>query len=441
MSTAAEITTPGQREAWPFWVVLSYLALVCLPIRFELGAFQLTGLRLFLALIFLPVLIATFRRRPPGTDLIDAALMLHLVWSAIAITQTSPEQLLENTGANTLELMGGYLIARLCITTPQRFRQTVLAIAILGTATVPFAIWESLSNTAIIIAAIEALPVFNSVEPIDIARRMGLFRAQVVFAHPIHYGLFMGSFFALVWWTFKSRPIYQLGFAMAAVAGTFFALSSGAILFLFIQIILIAWTIAVGARPRVWLVFGIVFAVLWVGIDLLSNRSPLRVFMSYATFSAHNAFWRGLIFEWGMLNIAQNPIFGLGFNDWIRPAFMLSGSLDNFWLTVAMRYGIPGFLLMTLGVGAGLYAVCTATQPADRNLRVGWVIAMIGFIIALGTVHVWTSIYSYVFFLFGAGLFLKEPQRQTKPRTEPASKTLVFTRDHTLVFTKTGATS
>lgn len=411
--------TAGSRRALP-WPVLIYLLLVCLPIRFEIGPIQMTGLRLYLALCFLPLLVMSLRQRPPGSDLIDTALYLHILWAALAITKTSPAQFLENTGANTLELLGGYLIARYYIRQPHDLAAAATLVAVLVAVSIPFAVIEGITGSAPIVLMIQSIPFIGSVEVIDIAPRLGLHRAQTMFAHPIHYGLFSVSTFAIIWFCTPLRPTARLLLCAALIAGTFFALSSGALLSLFIQMALIAWIALFGNRPKIWLIFLACVILAYVSIDLLSNRSPLRVFMSYATFSSHNAFWRGLIFEWGMLNVAQNPVFGLGFNDWIRPHYMVSGSLDNFWLTVTMRYGIPAFVLMSIAVGYAVLSVTLAKTTLDPHLRTGWVLAMIGFILALCTVHVWTSIYSYFFFLMGAGLCLRSSTaEQSKPLPSP----------------------
>jgi hypothetical protein len=151
------------------------------------------------------------------------------------------------------------------------------------------------------------------------------------------------------------------------------------------------------------------FALAYVVVDLMSNRTPLKVFMTYATFSAHNAYWRSIIFEWGMKNVWANPLFGIGLNDWVRPHYMNSGSMDNFWLVMAVRYGIPGFLLLTIGYVISTAKVMRRNFDTDMRLtlfRRAWVFSVLGLSFTLCTVHVWTNLYSFVFFFFGAGIWL-----------------------------------
>ena len=132
--------------------------------------------------------------------------------------------------------------------------------------------------------------------------------------------------------------------------------------------------------------------------------------LSYATFSSHTAYWRGLIFKWGMVNVWANPVFGLGLNDWVRPGYMMFiDSMDNFWLLIAVQQGIPGFLLLAAGVFPALLRVGLRDFDSDRllwQLRRAWMFTFAGLTFTLCTVHVWTTTYSFAFFMFGAGMWL-----------------------------------
>jgi hypothetical protein len=115
-----------------------------------------------------------------------------------------------------------------------------------------------------------------------------------------------------------------------------------------------------------------------------------------------------LIFEWGMKNVWANPLWGIGLNEWVRPWFMHSGSMDNFWLVVAVRYGIPGFLLTSIGFSLVIWKVMWRDFDADPvlwRLRRAWVITMVGLVLTLCTVDVWATAYSYIAFLLGTGVW------------------------------------
>ena len=197
----------------------------------------------------------------------------------------------------------------------------------------------------------------------------------------------------------------------------FFSLSSGALLAMVLHIGLIGWAWMFRRMVwRWWILLGIV-VIMYVTVDLLSDRTPLKVFMSYATFSAHNAYWRSIIFDWGMKNVWANPVFGLGLKSWVRPFYMASGSMDNFWLVMAVRYGIPGWFLVTAGYAYAVLKIGFHKIGDDEQLKrlhLAWMITFVGLTFTLSTVHVWTNIYSFVFFMLGAGFWLlsERPREQ-----------------------------
>jgi len=400
---AGRIALPG--------LVWLYLLTVALPIGFNVGSLAMTLLRLLLLIMVVPLTFKLLAGRYGKLLLVDILFFLHMGWATVALAVNNPNRVVENIGSTAVEFLGGYLIARACIRTPEAFAALIRALLLLVALTLPFAIAESQSGHAVLPALIEKVPGLTSVPQTDIAKRMGLERAQVVFAHPIHYGIFSSVVLSLVFVGLKDVMSPSARFLGAGAIGlaVFLSLSSGALLAYLLQLGLIVWAfIFRNVQKRWWLLFGL-FALMYVVIDLLSNRTPIKVFMSYATFSAHNAYWRSIIFDWGMRNVWANPVFGLGLNNWVRPHYMSSGSMDNFWLVMAVRYGIPGFVLIALGYAAGLWRVARRSfAPGGilSQMRLGWMITFIGLSFSLSTVHVWTAIYSFVFFLFASGLWL-----------------------------------
>jgi hypothetical protein len=82
--------------------------------------------------------------------------------------------------------------------------------------------------------------------------------------------------------------------------------------------------------------------------------------------------------------------------------------MDNFWLVMAVRYGIPGFLLIASGYLLALWQIGRRNLGGDlmlENQRRAWMFTFVGLTFTLCTVHVWTNIYSFVFMAFGAGMW------------------------------------
>ena len=389
--------------------VTIYLVLVMTPAAFTAGSLYLTVLRIFLLVMVIPLLFRLVSGRYGRILMTDILFVLHMAWAAVALWVNNPDQVVTQMGSIGPEFLGGYLVGRAYIRNKADFialcRWLGLAVCVLF----PFAIFETLTGVPPIVRAIEAIPAVRSVNDTGMMR-MGLSRVQGVFSHPIHFGLFCSTAVSLTFVAMKGvLPTFQrLAISFVVASCVFVSLSSGALLAMIMHIILIGWAAIFLRTGKVWTLLLITTVIAYVAVDLLSDRTPVRVFFSYATFSSHNAYWRGIIFDWGMRNVWANPVYGLGLNDWVRPFFMYSGSMDNFWLVMAVRYGIPGFLTIAVGYAIGMWRVGRRDFSADAAmilLRRAWMFTFLGLTFTLCTVHLWTALYSYVFFLFGAGMW------------------------------------
>lgn len=388
-----------------------FLAAVLMPVHFNIGTLVITPIRLML-LFYVPILtVQLFTGRFGKVLPVDVFFYLYMVWAMIAIGVNNPNRVVESIGSTTVEFLGGYLIARAYIRTPESFESLIRALMAITILLLPFTIPELLNGKAVIPNLIDTIPGLQSVTDVANPKRMGLERVQNVFAHPIHYGLYSSIPFVCVLHGMKDRKSRAWRLAGAAAIGfaVFTSLSSGALLALLLQAALLAWALVFNKLSHKWLLLFGLFVLAYILVDILSNRTPVRVFMTYATFSSQTAYYRSVINEWGWFNVGQNPIFGLGLREWIRPDYMARGSVDNFWLVSAMRYGIPGLVLLSVGCLAGIVQVArrdTSASAYITRLRVAWVITYCGIVFSLATVHVWTNVFSFVFFFFGAGVWI-----------------------------------
>jgi tetrahydromethanopterin S-methyltransferase subunit F len=405
------------------WQVTVYLFCVVIPIWFNAGPLLMSTLRLFLMVMIIPVVIRLLMGVYGRLIITDWLFIAHTVWMAVALGVMSPEAVVTQVGSVGMEFLGGYAIGRAYVRTPEVFLALCRALTLIVLCMMPFALYEAQTGRPLIVEYIARLPGIRSVEIVTTEGRLGLERVQGPFAHPIHFGLFCSVAFSLSFVALKGLVGDTRRWLTAGIVAAtgFLGLASGAWLAIILQIALIAWAAAFDRiRWRWWLLVGL-FALAYVAIDILSNRTPIRVFMSYATFSAHTAYWRGLIFEWGIANvlgsieksIPASPIFGIGLRDWIRPHFMSSGSMDNFWLVLAVRYGVPGFFLLVIGYAIVIARVMRRDFTADpvlSQIRRAWVFTFLGLTFTLCTVHIWTNVFSFTFFMFGAGVWILAAQ-------------------------------
>ena len=399
--------------------VVLYLVLVMTPAAFTLGPLYMTVLRIFLLVMVIPLFFRLVSGKCGRILVTDILFFLHMAWAAIALWVNNPDQVVTQIGSVGPEFLGGYLVGRVYIRNRADFTALCRWLGLAVCVLFPFAMYETLTGIPLVIRAFEAIPAVKGL--LDTGEvRMGLSRVQGVFANPIHFGLFCSTAVSLTFVAMKGvLPTFQrLVISLAVACCVFVSLSSGALLAMIMHIFLILWAAIFLRTGRAWLLLLITTVIAYIAVDLLSNRTPVRVFFSYATFSSHTAYWRGIIFDWGMRNVWANPIYGLGLNDWVRPSFMYSGSMDNFWLVMAVRYGIPGFLTIATGYVIGLWRVGRRDFSADAGmilLRRAWMFTFLGLTFTLCTVHIWTSLYSYVFFLFGAGMWFITAQTAADP--------------------------
>ncbi len=406
----AALPVEGGRFALSFPVTL-YLIAALLPMGFTVGTLYLTAARVVLVGVigaFLFRLIRGQFGRPLATDIFFG---LHLCWVLVSLAVNNPGQMIQNGGAVGVDFLGGYILGRMYIRDRHSFVALVQVLVLAVVLCFPLAVAEALTGKSLLIDLFKALPGMSPPTDLAIEQRWGLDRVQLSFEHPIHWGLFCSLATALCFVGLKGfvdlrhRVLLTATIALCGLS----ALSSGAILGIALQIGLIVWAAVFRNTAKRWGILLGLFAVCYVGVDLLSNRTPVQVFMSYATFSAHSAYWRSTIFEWGMVNVWSHPLLGLGLNDWVRPVWMHTPSIDNFWLLIAMRFGLPAFASLFTGFTLALWQIGRRkidSDDPDWTLRRAWMFCMVGVSFTLATVHIWGTIHGLVFFIFGAGMWL-----------------------------------
>jgi len=382
---------------------------------FTVGGLRLSPYRFVLIAVFIPCLIKLGKRNVPKFGLIDTLIISHLVWSFMSLVVHHDISIaIESGGIRFLELAGAFLVARTLIIDPKTFRGTFALLTLLVIFLAPITLLETFTGNHLIKNIASALSGKNFASSID--TRFGFHRAYGPFDHPILYGVFVASLFGITWfdpsrlYNRKSKNKFRMVIIFVAACTS---VSSGAIASLMTQLILSFWEFFTRKVAHRWLKLFLIWLSIYLVIDLISNRSGMKVLLSYLTFSEGTAYFRVLIFDYGIQEVWRHPIFGIGFNDWIRPAWMHSGSMDNFWLLQAVTFGIPAFITIALPTIL-LLAKNWKNFPKElHSLRVGWNISLFGLVLAACTVHLWNSLFVYFGFFLGTGMwFLTPPKKE-----------------------------
>jgi len=374
----------------------------------SIGSLRLSPYRIALIILLLPAINILMQNRKTPACLVDGLVLMHSTWAASSLTITMGiSNGGETAGIYFIETFGSYVVARAYVQNLEDFIKVIRLVFTVTAALLVFAAAEAFSGIHLLREPFKA--VFGGAGPHVIEPRLGLTRAFTSFEHPILFGVFSASglastYYVLCGGKLTNGAIKKLS---VVVGATFFSLSSGPFTALVFQGALIGWDrITEGISNRWKLLLGIV-AAMWIFLSLISNRSPVLVFISYLTFSAASAYNRVHIWEYGTAEVARHPLFGLGLNDWIRAPWM-SASMDNYWLLTTMRYGLPATLFLLLAI---IFLVrrqrAMKTQDiAMKNARKAWLVTFFGFALAGLTVHFWNGLMVQFFFFIGCGMAL-----------------------------------
>lgn len=395
-------------------IVVVYMLCVALSSRFTIDFFGLAlfPCRLFLLIMFVPAAIALGRSPTVRLQSFDWIVLLFAAWTVLSlIVNNGFERGLKFGGSLAYETLGGYLIARAYVRDIEQMRKILtvylLLIAALGLMAIPESVFGIKVFRYLDIFTAEAQPHMMAV---DGEMRLGLHRAAVSFDHPILYGVFCGACLGFAWYMYMDTWKRWLPIAIIVFA-TFFSLSSVALLACILAIALIAWewiTRPVQYRTAITLSF---CAIIYVVAQALTNRNVYEIILPLIILDPWSAHYRLLIWDYVTANLVENPIFGLGLNDWVRPKWM-TPSVDCYWLVVALMGGFPALAMLAAAIILLLRRVhqqhASAESRERRMARLGWTVMMLVLAFQAFTVHYWGAMNSFFFFVLGFGAWMTD---------------------------------
>lgn len=396
---------------WP--VLLLVLSFLC-PTELSLyvGQARLPPHRVLLLLLLPYAFARLFGRRGVKLHLFDVTMLLFAAWTAGAyIYHHGQADGLQTGGALALDSFASYLVARAFVRDERSFAGTAgalfLAVAVTGLIALP----ETLSGQFFVHDMLRQLTGYA--HPTGVEKRLGLTRAFGTFDHPIHLGTFCASGLALCFYATPRRG-HAILRAVAIAAAALMSLSSAPMLSLGLQGGLIAANrLTRGIKGRLAMGLGAI-AVLFLVTSLVATRSPFQLIATGLTLDPWTGYYRLMIWEHGLANIWTSPWAGLGLNDWDRPVWMVSSTIDAFWLVITMRTGLPAFLLLAatmLLLARGSMCGVANGQSGLRSMATGWMISLAGLSLLACTVHYWNVPFAYFFFFLGLGGCLADPLR------------------------------
>jgi len=206
------------------------------------------------------------------------------------------QKAVESTGIFAIETVGAFYLARLFITTPQRFywiNQTFIALLALLTV---FTLYEAFSQHRILHEIAEKLTGNHALDPRLYTYhyiRSGIMRATSLFAHPILYGTLLALFFPFaLLLVVRFGTLNYISKLVGITVSMLLTLSSAPLLALIFQGFTAIFVKFWHNARQFWISLffgGLATALL---IEAFSNRGFFGILISYLTFNPNTGYFR-----------------------------------------------------------------------------------------------------------------------------------------------------
>lgn len=426
---AARVTRPSEaltRGIVPvvFPAIMVYFMMLPQQLGVYLGGLFLPPYRFYLLAAFFYIVFAAGRGKIRFC-LPDALILLGCAWvwaSSWVITGTLPKAA-EQGGAHLVDIALPYFLVRATIQTPLDLRRFLVLIVPAITFTAVFVVQEAITHVRYIEPLASGLTGARGTLPQE--TRLGFLRGGAGFPHPILAGIFLGGLLPLyAMANLRGWPkIVGLAASLAAV----FTLSSSAMLCLASASLALAYEwLMRHVQKLTWKLFLVVLALVYVVVEATSNTGFYGLVLRYASLDAASGGNRLLIWEYGTQNILDNPLFGIGYSDWVRPSWMWQSTFDQFWLITALRFGMPFLACVLLACLMGIYASAKRSidyEGSDARLHRAVAIALAVFALAINSVALWGAALAWFFVLIAIAVSLGVETAPAPRRKRPTSRT------------------
>ncbi len=102
------------------------------------------------------------------------------------------------------------------------------------------------------------------------------------------------------------------------------------------QTLLLTWNGVLSGFAARWRLLLAFAAGSYLAIAIVSNQSIMAFYITHAPlFDPASAYYRLLIWSYGIASIGEHPLFGIGHNGYARLEWMVE-SIDMFWIIHAI---------------------------------------------------------------------------------------------------------
>ena len=389
--------------------LVAWLALagVVLPTEMQIfiaGA-KFTPGRIGVILLLLPALF-TFAQRGRRVLLCDLFACATAVWMIAAGVVTGGLESLSSPGAESLEFLGGYAVARGLFFGPAALHTFIRVLKVIAITSIIFAIADSISGRLIVHDTIAA--IFQTTPPIA-GYRQGMVRAASTFDHEILFGVFCSLMAAMFLYSELSVLKRTLWVGLCFV-GCILSLSSAALMAFSIALVAYLYDRVMRRYPWRWSVFWVAVAALTVALFLVSN-DPVGWVISHLTLDPQTGYYRLWIWNAALAKISESPLTGFSFNS--LEDNILDHSVDCVWLVSSLRFGVPMVIFLFLTNVAALLPTGRSFKKRAYDsyidqIRPAFTMVLVLFMFTGLTVHFWNYMWIFWGLCIGIRASLRE---------------------------------
>jgi hypothetical protein len=396
-------TTGGQSHSLAAWLALIGLIIPASEVQIFVAGAKFTVGRIGIVLLFLPAISTLLHkgRRLLSSDLL---ILATTTWMVGAALHTDGTAALSSAGAEALELLGGYLVARAYFFGPVALNAFLRVLKVLAFTAIVFAIADRAFGQLIVH---HTFALLMHVPSIDDQYRMGTLRAASTFDHAILFGAFCALVAAMFLYS-EANARKRYAYVGFCLVGVMLSLSSsGRLAFAIIAATYIYDRLMKQYSWRwsaIWMVLGILALIIFLVTD-----HPLGWILTHLTLDPVSAYYRLLEWDAASDQISLSPWTGHAFADFGTGILY---SIDCVWLVLALRFGLPAAAFLLLANIATVFPAKRSINRPDgsdmERMSTAFSLVLVMFMFVGLTTHYWNYMWIFWGICIGIRASLRE---------------------------------
>jgi hypothetical protein len=385
------------------------VATIFLPegLSLVLGDFRLPLVRVLLILLLLPATLRFIFNANSSRSVVipsDIFAIAAGIWIIMAGLVTGGFMNgIKGGGALALEFSGAYYVFRYLLELPDSSVRAVKFCGKLVIIVIGLALLDPLTGKPFTYDLVKGFTGYTksswewAIEyQADTLYRNGLVRAMGPLEHSILFGAACAWIGILSFCTFPSKMFGKI-VASICLIGVLASQAKGPLLAYIIALGLCGFYWATKQVAARWKFLGTLVAT-YVVFVFFYSASPIATLLRSVGLDPEGAWYRQAIWQTATPIVLRSPVFGVGLGgdwDWQANDALIGQSVDAFWLTTAMMFGIPGSLLLFLTIVGAFWAGPIDRSPhlsrEEQRLSVALGLVSVTAVFLGFTVHFWGS--------------------------------------------------